>query len=69
MELQEDLVLKVPTAQRGPSNLCLVNQEHLLLLHVLLSASRVRLAGTVCLVPCTCVLQVCFFPRMCIKAL
>lgn len=58
MELQEDLVPKVPTAQRGPSNLCLVNQGHLLLLHVLLSASHVCLAGTVCLALCTCVLQV-----------
>lgn len=61
MELQGDLVPKVSTAQRGQSSLCLVNQGHFLLLHMLLSASPVYPAGSVCLALCTCVLQVCYF--------
>lgn len=61
MELLGVLVLKVSTAQRGRSNLCLVNQGHFLLPHMLLSASPVCPAGSVCLALCTCVLQVCYF--------
>lgn len=61
MELQGDLVPKVSTAQRGRSNLCLVNQGHFLLQHMLLSARLVCPAGSVCLALCTCVQQVCYF--------